>query len=191
MHLKDQNSNSAFSLVEVTIAMAIAAVALVSLIGLLPQGMSTMREAGDEAIEARIHQQVLNELQMTPFGGPSLDGLKRYRGLEIFYDDQGEEIGNSVDAGGDTVKDSFDHIYTARITIAKSGESLPDSVGGASFSGFSFDGKTTNDKIVPVVIEIGAIGGLGDSFDWDSDENRRLISTYQTYLVDMGKNYTE
>jgi uncharacterized protein (TIGR02598 family) len=56
-----------FSLIEVTIAMAIAAVAVLSLLGLVPQGMDTMREAGDEAIQGRIHQQILNELQMTPF----------------------------------------------------------------------------------------------------------------------------
>jgi len=56
-----------FSLIEVTIAMAIAAVALVTLLGLIPQGMETMREAGDQAIMGRIHQQILNEIQLTPF----------------------------------------------------------------------------------------------------------------------------
>ena len=57
----------AFSLVEVTIAMAIAALGIVSILGLLPQGMDTMVAAGDEAIQARIHQQLLNEIQMTPY----------------------------------------------------------------------------------------------------------------------------
>ncbi len=56
-----------FSLIEVTIALAITAVALVSLMGMIPQGLSTMREAADQAIEARIHQQILGEIQLTPF----------------------------------------------------------------------------------------------------------------------------
>ena len=45
-----------FSLIEVTISIAITAVALVALMGMLPAGMKTMREATDRAVETRIHQ---------------------------------------------------------------------------------------------------------------------------------------
>jgi len=63
---KSKNTKG-FSLIEVTIAMAIASVALVTLMGLIPQGMNTMREAGDQAIMGRIHQQVMSELQMADY----------------------------------------------------------------------------------------------------------------------------
>lgn len=188
---------SAFSLVEVTIAMAIASVALVTLLGLIPQGMDTMREAGDMAIEARIHQQVLNELQLTPFdstsGGSLLDTY--FDGLEVYYDSQGEELSDSKSQGSapaDRKKNSTDHIYTARIAVpsATKGGTLPASVGEAKFSGYSFDGSDVNPYIRPVIVEIAAAGPIGDQFDWGKDEYQKIISTHQTVIVKMGRDYT-
>lgn len=180
-----RRTEGGFSLVEVTIAMAIASVALVTLMGLLPQGLSTMREAGDEAIMARIHQQVLNELQVADF-----DALNTYQGMEIYFDAQGEEIGNDKEGGGGA-KGSFQHIYSARIAIpGTGGGKMPDSVGGGSFSPVSFDGgKTTTDLIQPVVIEVAAVAGLGGNFNWGDEEVRHLIHTYQTSVVKMGQNF--
>lgn len=164
--------------------MAIAAVALVTLIGLIPQGMDTMVEAGDKAIEARIHQQILNELQMADF-----DRLDSYHKREFYYDAQGEEIGDSQQNSG--VRGSFEHIYTARVSIPQPiGGSMPNSVGGASFDGFSFDqGNDKNDAIRVVVIEIAAVGGKAKDFDFDLTQNRKMISTYQTYVVKMGRSF--
>lgn len=180
------SDDRAFSLVEVTIAMAIAAVALVSIIGLIPRGMQTMQEAGDRAIEARIHQQILGELQMAPFGEGGASALDTYNGLEIYYDAQGEEIGDSKT--GSTAKGSFEHVFSARVTVPRSGGELPDSVGGEKFSGFRFaaDGQTT-ELLRPVVVEIAAVGGRANVFDWDSDADFRFISTYQSYVVKMDK----
>ena len=153
MKVVQKKVDKGFSLVEVTIAMAIAAVALVTLIGLIPQGMDTMREAGDEAIEARIHQQLLNELQMAEF--ETLD--ESYDGREFYYDAQGEELGDS-DVGA-SAKGSFEHIYTARLSVPTPlTGSLPASVGGSSFGGFSFNqGTDVNEDLRVAVIEIAAV----------------------------------
>lgn len=175
-----------FSLIEVTIAMAIASVALVTLIGLLPQGMDTMREAGDMAIEARIHQQILSEIQMADF-----ERLDDYDQMEVYYDIQGEELGSTK--GGDTsAKGSFEHVYSARVSVpSQSGGSTPRSVGASSFTGVSFDGNTdVNDRLRVVIMEIAAVGGRGGNFEWDDDNNRSMISTYQTFVVDMGQDFT-
>lgn len=179
--------NGGFSLVEVTIAMAIAAVALVTLIGILPQGMDTMREAGDMAIEARIHQQILSEMQMAEF-----EKLDDYDGMEFFYDDQGEEIGDSRGGGDSGAKGSFNHIYSARATVPQiSGGSAPDSVGGGSFDGVSFDqNNEVNERLRMVIIEVAAVGGRGANFDWSEEANRPLIATYQTLVADMGKDFS-
>lgn len=174
-----------FSLIEVTIAMAIAAVAVVSLLGLIPAGMNTMRDAGDEAIMARIHQQILNELQVADFD--TLD--TSYDELEVYFDSQGEELGDNRGSGSPK-KGSFEHIYSARVSVPKAGDMLPDSVGGGGFTGFSFDrGGTQTDLLRPVIIEVAAVGGLSSAFDWN-EKYRSMIKTYQTSVVKMGQVFT-
>ena len=185
---KSQNTKG-FSLIEVTIAMAIASVALVTLMGLIPQGMNTMKEAGDQAIMGRIHQQVMSELQMADY-----EALETFEGMEIFYDAQGEEMSDSRNQGSvpeERKKGAFEHIYSARISIPKvNGGKMPESVGGSKFDGLSFDGgKTKNAYLRTAIIEVAAVGGLGKEFVWNLDENRRMIHTYQTDLVKMGKTF--
>lgn len=173
--------------------MAIASVALVSLLGMIPQGMDTMREAGDQAIMGRIHQQILNELQMTPFEGADGQDLivKAYDETEFYYDSQGEELSDSKSQGSvpeERKKGSFAHIYTARVTFPeKSG--APSSVGGAKFEGFAFGGGDVNPFAKPVVLEIAAVGGKGDNFDFKKEENRSLIKTFQSIIVKLGQDY--
>lgn len=187
-----------FSLIEVTIAMAIAAVAVLTLLGLVPQGMDTMRAAGDEAIQGRIHQQILSELQMTPFeDSGNSSPLDKYNDLEFYYDAQGEEL--SDEENQSTVPDerkrgSFAHIYTARVTVPKSGSqvggSAPSSVGGARFEGYNFGaGPAPNAFVRPVIVEVAPVSGLGATFDW-SEKHRHLISTYQSVVVKMGQDYS-
>ena len=186
----------AFSLVEVTIAMAIAALGIVSILGLLPQGMDTMVAAGDEAIQARIHQQLLNEIQMTPYKvGSTSSPIDEFDGLELYYDDQGEEISDGRVPG--EIKGSREHIYSARVTLppvddtGRGSGNVPDSVGGASFNGVTLsDDQEYNKYIRPVIIEVAVAGALGDKFDWDADEYRKMISTYQTYIVQMGHDFS-
>ncbi len=185
---KARRPDSGFSLVEVTIAMAIAAVAVATLMGLIPQGITTMREAGDEAIIGRIHQQILNELQMADF-----DALDTYNNMEVYFDDQGEELSDSKNQGAaqdERKKGAFAHVYTARISVPAQGNSMPPSVGGAGFAGVSFDNKVTvNPLLRSVIIEVAAVAGLGGDFDWSSEEHRRLIKIYQTNVAKMGRAF--
>ncbi len=59
--------HSGFSLVEVAVAIAIFAIALVALLGLLPQGMSNFRKAMDTTITAQIAQRIMHDLQQSQF----------------------------------------------------------------------------------------------------------------------------
>lgn len=147
-----------FSLVEVTLAMAIAAVALVTLLGLIPQGLTTMREAGDLAIGGRIHQQILNEIQMADF-----DQIDKFDGLIIYYDAQGEELGSQ--RGGTTPEEGT--IYSAQIVI-------PPVTPG-------------RELIRPVTIQVAATGERSD-FDWTSETTRLQRSVHQTMVVKMQKD---
>jgi prepilin-type N-terminal cleavage/methylation domain-containing protein len=198
LSLNRRGGERGFSLIEVTIAMAIAAVALVTLLGLIPQGMNTMREAGDQAIQGRIHQQLLNEIQMTPFEDANKKSLiDVYHEMEFYYDGQGEELSDSRDQNSvpeERREGSFAHIYSARITLPSGGEGTsrkaPGSVGGAKFEGYSFEvGGEPNQFVRPVIVEVAAVSGLGKDFGWDLPENRHLISTYQSIVVKMGQDY--
>lgn len=55
-----------FSLPEVTLALGIAAFGITTILGLLPQGLTNMRKAGDVAAASRISQHILGTLDQSP-----------------------------------------------------------------------------------------------------------------------------
>jgi len=61
------NLRNAFSLVEVSIALAVVSIALLSVMGLMPVGLSTMREAMDQTAEAQILRRISGEAALVPF----------------------------------------------------------------------------------------------------------------------------
>lgn len=140
--------------------MAIAAVALVSLIGLIPQGLKTMRDATDQAILARVHQQILSELQLTPFKDKSGNSnIKSSSPLRDFhkqirlYDAQGVELGyvndgGSFQKGPSTASESeveFAWSYSARIWLPyfENGDT-PESVGNNRIWGGGYEESDPN-----------------------------------------------
>lgn len=82
----------AFSLAEVVIALAIAAMGFVSLLGLLPQGLQMSRQAADLGAQTRITQQISAELNSTPW---NLINWNPGYGDKRYFDDQGVEIPES------------------------------------------------------------------------------------------------
>jgi uncharacterized protein (TIGR02598 family) len=187
---KPRGHEGGFSLIEVTIALGITAIALVSLMGMLPKGMETLRRAADKAIEGRIHQQILGELQLTPWedasGGDPL--VKTFDKQVRFYDDQGIEL-LEVDKGG------AEHVYTARIHVPESGTGLPASVGSGTYSGVMSedmsDGGLTYLRLV--IVEITSIVDprfLSDPKNaFDRPEFQKNIRTFRTVIVKMGQEY--
>lgn len=83
-----------FSLVEVTIATGITAVALSTLLGLVPQGLNNIKQAGEVAAESRISSHLIGIVSQARWQdsngadrlAPEFD-RKRY-----FFDDQGVQI---------------------------------------------------------------------------------------------------
>ncbi|MEZ0388274.1 MAG: hypothetical protein ACAI34_14470 [Verrucomicrobium sp.] len=62
-----RNLSGAFSLVEVTLALGVVSVALLSIVGLLGSAMDTSRVAGKDTALAAMGSQVLGELRSVPF----------------------------------------------------------------------------------------------------------------------------
>lgn len=65
--LKRSKKTSAFSLVEVAIAVGILAVALVALMALLPVGMNDFRKAMDISVTAQIAQRIVHDMEQAEF----------------------------------------------------------------------------------------------------------------------------
>ena len=108
--------SSAFSLIEVTLSIGIVAFAFVALLGLLPVGLTTFRQAIDTTVGSQIVQRIVDEAQQTDY--PSLIAnpvTTRY------FDDQGNEVAASAS------------IYTAEIVVT-SPSALPNTTTPASAS---------------------------------------------------------
>lgn len=91
-----------FTLVEVTISLGIVAFAMVSLVGLLPAGLSNFRVAMSNTIEAQIVQALSEDVAATDFA--HLAGLENQK---FTFDSRGVE----------TAADGKFAVYTASITL--------------------------------------------------------------------------
>ena len=177
------NQRSGFSLIEVTISIAITAVALVSLMGMLPAGMRIMREAGDRAIETRIHQQVLSELQLTEWD--KRDAFDSKKAGIRFYDDQGIQI---YESGTD-----FDQhrVYAAKVHVPKKGDPLPKSIEGRIYRGVFIPGAMQEDPDLQlVIVEITHVFDVKNASDFEAKKFLKTIRTFQTTITKMGKDYS-
>lgn len=191
MRIRPRTAHPAgFSLVEVTLAIGITAIALVSIMGMLPKGLETLRRATDRAVMGRIHQQVLGELQLTSWeaeGGGS-SPLDAFDGQIRYYDDQGIELEGN-EAGGQN------HIYTARVTLPRSGSSLPSSVGGGTYKGTVIPGESqvADAYLRLVIVEI--TGNVDPTFlsnpstEFDNLNYRNAVYTYRTMIAKMDRTF--
>ncbi len=87
-----------FSLPEVAIAVAIAALGLLTLLGVIPTGLDSIRAAGETTAEARVVSQVVGELQMSDWGNKSADRWTKLDEIltrRWYYDDQANPLDQS------------------------------------------------------------------------------------------------
>lgn len=64
-----------FSLVEVTLALAIMAIGLIGILGLIPQGVKSSRDAADNTISATIVHDIFNTIRAAPFANVNLSAF--------------------------------------------------------------------------------------------------------------------
>ena len=83
---ENSSRHSAFSLIEVTFSMAVAAVALIAIIGMLPQAMEMSRDSADRTAIGTIMEDAHDRMEGLPLsvGQPSVSPL--------YYDQQGRYI---------------------------------------------------------------------------------------------------
>jgi uncharacterized protein (TIGR02598 family) len=84
-------SRRAFSLVEVTLAMGIISFAMITMLGLIPSGLVSLRHAIDTTTESQIVQKISAESRLTKF---SLLNTQ-YSGATFYYDEDGTFLTNT------------------------------------------------------------------------------------------------
>ncbi len=80
----------AFSLVEVTLALGIISVSLLSLIGLVPAGLGVLRESMDQTVHAQIVQRITAGLVSSDFASLGNETLA--------FDQEGQLMSNAGDS---------------------------------------------------------------------------------------------
>ena len=131
-HLR-ASRNAGFSLVEVSLALVVVAIALVALLGLLPSGMNNFRAAMDSQVAGEIFQRVVADAQETDFdtliksgtdtekGG---DGSQFYRLPLRHFDNQGTEV-KVTNPDLPTPTEAKSIIYTVRVRGSLPGDPDP------------------------------------------------------------------
>lgn len=155
IHRADDRPNSshrAFSLVEVTLAVAIAALAVTTLMALMPISISTVRSAANTTLEARIVAQVVGELQLADWGNHDGGNPGKWANLELLlakkwmFDDQGSLLDpdNSADITSRLVS-------MVRVSKSTSSVILPG-------------GTTQSIETVGVIVDVAATNSADFSF---------------------------
>lgn len=108
----------AFSLVEITISLAILGFALAAIIGLLSSSLKHARMAADDTMVARMASSLTTFLRQQPF-----DALPaNYHDFAVLFDESGQRL-NEVDHNGEmealAVDDALkrDAIYECRVMV--------------------------------------------------------------------------
>jgi len=133
-----RRKGSAFSLVEVVLALGVTSFALLSMVALIPLGLTEAREASDTTTESQIVQYARNEIEMTPF-----TNLSSWVGVNSYYDNQGLP----------TTQGAAEQIYTVsygvtNVAMCPAGSSAASSM----FINTGPNSTSTNAMVVQVTI---------------------------------------
>jgi uncharacterized protein (TIGR02598 family) len=123
--VRNRRGRGAFSLIEVVVAVGIVATVFVALMGMIPIGIDTMKDAGEITMRSQIAQKLIGELQLVewrPDGGSGDSVIVNYDGEKRYYD----EFGLRVDNQGDG-------LYTALVEVNPDPVILPNTVEGNEF----------------------------------------------------------
>lgn len=145
---------SGFSLVEVALAVAIAALAIITLLGLLPQGLEMSRKTSLISTDSNILDQIIRNYESMSFADLKKAGNS---GITKCYTDQGLEVGT----------DSKEISYVASITISQT-PTLPQG-----------DTNALPLYLRPVVIKIASTSNPG----FDFGPNNKIAYASFNYLI--------
>jgi uncharacterized protein (TIGR02598 family) len=120
---------TAFSLVEVAVALAVVTFALVGILGLIPIGLGNFREAMDTTVGAQLAQRVITDAEQTDFDlliASAESNDASFFALPVrYFDEQGTEVLPSEPHAAAKV------IYHVRVRGSQPGPADPSAMGGS------------------------------------------------------------
>lgn len=114
-----------FSLVEVTIALAIAAGGFITLLGLLPQGLEMSRRTSEMAASSRIVEHIAGELIQMSWDDLDWNGHTSSNKGRRYFDDQGIPLADAELAGNSSMLTYVASIYLVPEENTTMGLKLP------------------------------------------------------------------
>lgn len=165
-----------FSLVEVTLASGITALALTTLLGLIPEGLKNIKEAGNVAAETRITSHIMGGISQAPWG-PDGDDLLEYtfNGKRYYFDDQGVEIEREPEAAAGSALVA----YVAEVHIPVRDVAL-------KADATATEGEPAYDPYLRRVT-VKVAGAVSEQFDFDRALPMAFRS-YSTTIARLGRN---
>lgn len=106
-------------MIEVTLALGISVLGITSVLGLLPQSINSMKQAGDLAADSHITDQILGALTQAPWQDTSGGDMLGYsfNGRRYYFDAGAQEL--------KTRQPGFELAYVAQVTVQPPGAALP------------------------------------------------------------------
>jgi uncharacterized protein (TIGR02598 family) len=86
-----RGTRAGFSLVETAMAVGILSFALITIIGLQPVGLTTLRSSMDSTTETQIIRQIAGEIGQTDFAR-----IDAYEGTPLYFDADGKRVSDSA-----------------------------------------------------------------------------------------------
>ena len=158
-----KRSNKGFTLIEIVVAVGIVATVFVAFMGMLPLGMSTMKEANSITTQARIAQKLIGEMQLSGWrtGSTGGSGIRNFDRTERYLDEYGNETENKSDA-----------IYLSSVALSPN-----------SNDSRNLPGSSPNDFLMQVEVKV-VYAPAGKVIDFEDDEDKS-ISKYVALVVDL------
>lgn len=151
--------SAGFSLPEVTIAVGIAALGLITLLGLMPQGLEMARKTGELAARRQIVESITRDLEHTSWD--ELQGMAALAsGQTLYFDDQGMKVNPGA----------LTSTYLVNVRVFDLIAQIPRFAAGAQ----------PEQYLRKVVIKVATTINPGFNF---SDANTANYGTFQSYIA--------